>query len=93
MITHARIPPALLLPIVAAFVLAGLWMGLSGVWDGWIDHDTRELFTKGRVVIVSKAADPAHFGRIVAYRLILGTVCLALAFVLFRLQRWWRSEG
>jgi len=88
MVTNARIHPALLLPVIAAFVLAGLWFGLSGVCDGWIDHETRELFTKGRVVIVSKATEPDHFSRMVACRLIFGTICLALAFALFRLRRW-----
>lgn len=88
MITHTRIHQAMLLPVAVTFALAGLWLALTGVWDGWIDHDTREFFTKGRFVVVSESANPDHFNRLVTYRLILGTICLALAFALFRLRRW-----
>lgn len=93
MVTNVRIPPVLLLPITAVSALAGIWLVSSGVWDALISHETNDLFTKGHVVIVSKGTDPDQFNRLVCYRLILGTMSGVLAWAVFRLHRWWRTES
>lgn len=90
--TFARIPPVLVRSIAAVFALAGCYLLGTGLYDLLIDHDTANLFTKGRAIIISQQSNPEHFHNLVCYRLELGVVMLAPAYVLDRLHRWWRTN-
>jgi hypothetical protein len=86
-----NIHPALIRPIALGFALAGCYLLGSGLYDLLIDHDTTELFQRGRTILISKKSDADPFHRLIAYRLIFGVMLGVLAYGLRRLSRWWSA--
>lgn len=87
-----NIHPALIRPIAVGLALAGGYLLGTGFYDLFIDHDTTELFQRGRVILISKATDADHFHRLIAYRLIFGAILGVLAYLLRRLSHWWSTD-
>ena len=87
-----NIHPALIRPIAVGFALAACYLLGSGLYDLFIDHNTTELFQRGRTILVAKKTDADPFHRMIAYRLIFGALLGVLAYGLRRLSRWWSAN-
>jgi len=86
-----NIHPAIIRPVAAGFALAGYYLLGCGLFDLFIDHNTAELFNRVIRPLISKAADEERFFNAVSYRLLMGVILMALAWVLDRLHRWWQK--
>ncbi len=82
-----QIHPVFLLPITAVLAAVGIYLIGSGACD-LFDHETAELFTKDRTILISQKSNPEEFNTHVGWRMALGAGSLVLAFGLLRLRHW-----